>query len=177
LIFLASAGVIWLLARFALWPAPWLIRGIMVELGTWNLNDWHRCQRYIIMNTQGSSLKEPAERIFQSRRNTPTCQLPLQLTTKKNVRSLNHANSLLAVSYSNSEPHTYCDEIDDSPNHLVPRHLLGVSLGPSPSYSTSSNLGLGRSIRRGDSSLCVGCMFSRLSTNLVPYHSVERRHA
>jgi hypothetical protein len=68
----------------------------------------------------------------------------------KNVTSLNHTSSLLAVWYSSSEP-THHDRIDDRTNHSVLRHLLGGSLGPNPSYSTSPSLGRGRSICRGDS--------------------------
>ena len=106
----------------------------------------------------------PPNAYLKAGEHTSGCHLPPLSCHHAGLKGLKHASSLLAISYSSSEPH-HCDEIDDCTNHSAPRHLLGVSLGPNTSYSTSLNPGLGPSICRGNSTFLSGLRHVLMSTN------------
>jgi hypothetical protein len=117
----------------------------------------------------------PPNAYLKAGEHTSGCHLPPLSCHHVGLKGLKHASSLLAISYSSSASY-HCDGIDDCTNHSAPRHLLGVSLGPNMSYSTSLNPGLGSSICRGDSTLLSSLHHVLMSTDQlspVPLHGEE----
>jgi hypothetical protein len=118
----------------------------------------------------------PPNTYFKARENTRSCHFPPQSCHHAGVKSLKYARSLPTVSSSSSEPTPTVMRYTTT-NHSAPRHLLGVSLGgPNPSYATSLNPGLGRSICKGDTALLSGLhhvltLANQLSS--VPLHGEE----